>query len=192
MDVEQIDIDDWRDGLPPSGFEPFHTPDGLSVLERHAPGQLHLYGGYKGDHLVALMPLFVRDLTVGRAIFSPPPSMGIPRLGPLVMPNSPKRRSQEKVNNRFVEGVLEDVDAHSQRTFLYILAGTDYEDPRPFTWEEFDVEPNFTYRLPVDEPEEVLSSFSKSLRKDIRTGMELDMTIEREGVEGARIVYDLV
>lgn len=192
MEVQRIGIEEWQDGLPAGGFEPFHAPEALEVLDRHTPGERRLYGGYKGDHLVAMMPLFVREFAVGRAIFSPPPSMGVPRLGPLVMPNSPKQRSRETVNNRFIEGVLDEIGADSSRALVHMHCGIDYDDPRPFVWEGFSVEPTFTYRLPVQDPVEMLDAFSSDLRRDIRDGADLDVTIAQEGLDGARFVYELV
>jgi len=192
MDVEEIDLDEWRSGLPNSGFEVFHTPEALSVVDRHTNAEMHLYGGFKGDQLVAMVPLFERDVRLGRALFSPPPSMGVPRLGPLVMPNSPKQSSQERVNNRFMEQVIAAFDATSPRTLFYMVGGTEFDDPRPYQWADFDLTPNFTYRLDLStaDPDSLLGDFSKSLRRDIRDASDLNVTVERGGLAGARSIYE--
>src|SRR6056297_1624637 len=98
MEIRQLSVAEWGEALPADGFEVFHTPAALGVLDDHAAGELRLYGGFKGDRPVGLMPLVVRESTVGRAVLSPPPGFSIPRLGPLIMPASPKRRKREKVN----------------------------------------------------------------------------------------------
>lgn len=194
MEVKRIELDEWAEGLPSSGFEPFHLPDALMVLDDHAPGELQLYGGFKGDQLIAMAPLFVRENAVGRAVFSPPPSMSIPRLGPLVMPNSPKQRSQEKIYDRFAEGLLDAVGVDSSRTLFRMICGPSFEDPRPFHWRDLDVESTFTYQLDVGgrDADDVLSSFSSGLRRDIRKGQDLDVTVEQGGEEAARTAYRLV
>jgi lipid II:glycine glycyltransferase (peptidoglycan interpeptide bridge formation enzyme) len=94
------------------------------------------------------------------------------------MSNSPKRRKRERVNRRFVEGVLEELAADSSRTLLRFVCAPSYGDPRPFRWAGMDVHTEFTYHLPVDDdPEGLLRSFSKSLRREIRDLEETDLTV---------------
>lgn len=192
MDIRLLDRSEWEAALPASGFEPFHLSTALAVVERHTPGELQLYGGFKGDQPVGLLPLFVEDRSLGYALLSPPPSMGIHRLGPILMPASPKQRKRERVNRTFIEGVLEQAGVSSRRTILRMLLPTTYTDPRPYHWAGLNVEVGFTYRLETDGStrDELLGSFSKSLRREIRAGNELDVTIDVEGTEGARAVYE--
>lgn len=192
MRIEELSLDDWSRALPDRGIEVFHTPSALSVLADHAPGELRLYGGFKGDQPVGLFPVVVQDRPVGRAVFSPPPGMGIPRLGPLVMPTSPKQRKRERVNRRFTEAVLDELDVDDSLTLFRSICTADYTDPRPYRWADMAVETNFTYLLDLDgrSPEEVKRSFSKSLRREIDDGAALDLEIHREGIGGARSVYD--
>ncbi len=192
MRVERIDLDEWTDALPDEGFEVFHTPTALSVLADHVDGDLRLFAGYKGHHPVALMPVVVDEGIFRTLVFSPPPSRNIPRMGPVLMPNSPKRRKQEKVNQRFTEAVLEAVEADTPLELFRMVCNTTYADPRPFRWQDFDLATKFTYVLDLDgqTTDEVLDSFSKSLRRDIRDAEDLDVTIQREGVDAARTIYD--
>jgi hypothetical protein len=190
MRIERLDFETWAAALPERGFEVFHTPAALSVLERHAPGECYLLGGYRGEQLVAMVPLFVRRVGGLRIVSSPPPGMSVPSLGPLVMPTSPKQRKQEKVNREFTESLLDALDADSPRTLVRLLCSPDYTDPRPYRWNGLSVEPSFTYRLAVDgDPDELLNSFSRSLRREIRSGMDLDLTIETAGVTGGETVF---
>ncbi|XVH33585.1 GNAT family N-acetyltransferase (plasmid) [Haloferacaceae archaeon DSL9] len=191
MRLEQLTLDDWTEQLPDSGFEVFHTPEALSVLDEHTAGDLHLFGGFKGQQAIALLPLFVRRRSVGAAVTSPPPGRNVPRLGPILMPTSPKRRKQEKVNREFAELVVDELDLEASTTLFRMVCHTDYLDPRPYVWNGFDLDTSFTYMLDVDEkaPDELLASCSKSLRREIRDARELDLTIEDEGVSGAREIY---
>jgi hypothetical protein len=192
MRVEQLSREEYSDALPNAGFEVFHTPDALGALERHTDAELRLYGGFKGDQPVALWPTFVNERPVGTTITSPPPGMGVPRLGPLTMPASPKQRKREKVNREFTSDVLEDLGADSRGTVLHAICGAGYSDPRPFVWDEFSVTPEFTYFLDVDgaDIDEVQKSFSKSLRREIRDAEDLDVEVSVEGVDAAREVYE--
>lgn len=194
MDVRRLDLSEWSEALPNTGFEPFHLPEALEVLDRYAPGELHLYGGFKGDRAAALLPVFVHDRAVARTIQSPPPSLGIPRLGPIVMSASPKQRKQEKVNRTFTEDVLDRLDADARGTLFRMLGSTTYVDPRPYVWAGFAVGPEFTYHLDIDSTttDDLLSGFSRDLRKDVRKGEELDVTVGVEGAEAAEDVHESV
>lgn len=193
MRIERLDFDEWERALPETGFEVFHTAKALSVLERHSASGLYLLGGYRGEQLVGMVPLFVRNAPGGvRVISSPPPAMSVPRLGPILQPTSPKRRKQEKVNREFTKGVLDTLDVDSPRTLLRMICPPEYIDPRPYRWAGCTVSPSFTYRLDIGDrsPDDLLKSFSQSLRREIRSGEELDLTIETAGVEGGKRVFE--
>ena len=191
MELERLTLDEWADTLPNSGFEVFHTAPALSVLEDHAAGGLYLLGGFNGDQPVALFPLFVRRGPLGSAmISSPPPGFNVPHLGPILMPQSPKRRKREKQNGEFAEKVTEALDADDSRTLFRAVGAPTYGDPRPYRWAGFDVDAAFTYRLPIEaSPDDLLTSFSKSLRREIRDGKDADIAVSREGIEAVEAVY---
>ncbi|QSG05418.1 GNAT family N-acetyltransferase [Halapricum desulfuricans] len=194
MEIKRVTLDEWGQLLPASGFEVFHTPEALSVLDAHTSGDLQLLGGFKGKSPVALLPAFVRELSVGRAVFSPPPGMGVPRLGPIVMPNSPKRSKQESVTRAFVEGVIEELDANDPLSLLRMQCSPSFTDPRPFNWEGFNVEPAFTYLVDVDKPdiETVLEPFSRSRRREFRRATETELSVTREGMAAAERIVNHV
>ena len=131
MRFERLDADEWASGLPSSGFEVFHTREALDVLDRHATGERLLVGGYRGEQLLGMIPLFVRRVAGLRVVSSPPPGMSIPGLGPLVMPTSPKQRKQEKVNREFTSGVLDAIEADDPRTLVRLIRPSRL--PRPAT-----------------------------------------------------------
>lgn len=194
MEIQRVTLSEWADLLPATGYEVFHTPAALEVLADHATGELQLFGGFKGKSPVALLPVFVREGSVGRAILSPPPEMGVPRLGPLVTPNSPKRSKRESITRRFVDGVLEELEATGPLTVARLQCALAFGDPRPFAWQGFDVDPAFTYLLDVDAPDldAVLSSFSKSHRREFRRAAETDLTVHREGPDAAERIVEHV
>lgn len=192
MRVERIELSEWAELLPPSEGEVFHDPAALEVLAAHAGGDLALYAGYNGQQAVALFPAIVQHGPVGKAVLSPPPSLGVPRLGPILMPASPKQRKREKLNAEFTELVLDAVDADSWTTLFRVVCNRSYLDPRPYVWADLALETEFTYVLDVTSvpPEELRGSFSKSLRREIRDAEELGVTVAVEGHDGTRAVYD--
>lgn len=191
MRLERLSLSEWGSALPSDGFEPFHAPEALSVLDAYTDAEMHLLGGFKGQQPVALLPLFDRSSSVGSVLGSPLPGSGAGRLGPILMPTSPKRSKYEKINRTFAELVVDETGADARSTLFRMVCNVDYPDPRPYTWEGFDVETSWTYRLAVDEPADaLLQAASKSLRREITDARDLDVTVGREGLEGARAVYD--
>lgn len=192
MDIERVGLTEWGEELPSSGIEVFHTPDALRVLDEHTDGELRLFLGRNGHEAVGYMPVVVTDRAIGRVVTSPPPSMNVPKLGPILTPLSPKRRKQEKTNRRFLRGVRDELDLDETTTLFRFVCSPDFGDPRPYIWDDDAVEMSFTYRLDLTDttPEEALSNASKSLRREVRDGRELDVTVSVEGLEAARAVFD--
>ncbi|WP_416841517.1 lipid II:glycine glycyltransferase FemX [Haloferax sp. DFSO52] len=192
LHLEQLTLDEWDETLPNTGVDVFHSSAVLGAIDQHFDGEMHLLGAYKGEQPVALLPLFERKNAIGRVLVSPPPSMGIPYIGPVMMPNSPKQSVYESINNDFSKLVVDELGVRSNRAFIRILCSPSYVDPRPFEWAGFSVTPAFTYRIDLASQslDEVQGRFSSSLRKEIRKAQGFDVTVEDEGVEGARLVYD--
>ena len=191
MEIRRLSLAEWDEALPDDGFEVFHTPEALEALEAHTRGELRLYGGYKGEQPIGLAPVFVREQAFGTVALSPPPGFGIPRLGPLVMPTSPKQRKRERVNGRFTEGLLKEFDVDASTTLFRMVCPTSYADPRPFDWSALSVDPTFTYHLPVrEDTDALLRSFSKSLRREIRDVGEVNCSIEVGDHEDIRRIYE--
>lgn len=192
MDIRALTFSEWDDTLPETGFGPFHTSDSLRVIDEYTAGELYLFGGFRGEQPVGMMPVFVRKKPFVRGALSPPPGFGIHRMGPVLMPTSPKVRKQEKINRTFVDELLSILDTDNSLFLLRFSCDTTYSDPRPFRWAEFDVDFRFTYRIDLESttPDAVLNSFSKSLRREIRDGEDLDHSITDQGIEGLRRVYD--
>lgn len=192
MDVQLISLAEWEDASQSIDTGVFHTPELLRLIDDNYSGKLRLFAGYKGEQLVAIYPLFVKDWPVATGVFSPPPGFGLPHMGPLLMPVSPKPRKRERLNRKFIETVLEEVDGSSPLTLFRTECGPGHIDPRPFKWGGFDVETNFTYRLDITDrtTEEVMKGFSSSLRREINSGLDLGVTVEQEGIEGARRIFE--
>jgi hypothetical protein len=190
MRIERLTFSEWEDTLPVTDFEWAHASETLRTLADHTAGELRLYGGFKGQQPIGLFPVVVREL-FATAVISPPPGFGIPRMGPILMPTSPKQRKREMVNREFTEAVLNRVAAHDPFTLFGISSSTEYTDPRPYIWAGFDVETLFTYRINLADTtrERVRQSFSRNSRRGIRDAENEGFTVTIQGIEGARDVY---
>ncbi len=195
MRLEQMEISEWETLLPDSGFGVFHTAEGLRVLEKHAPGDLQLFAGFNGQELVGLFPVFIKEKLNVRVVLSPPPGYGVRELGPLVFSSSPKRRKRETLNKQFIERIIDAVDADNETTLFRTSVGPYYRDIRPFKWAGFDTYPTYTYQLALETttPSEVLESFSKSLRRDIRSGETSSVTVQLgDGISDIANIYESI
>lgn len=192
MNVRRVTLGEWEDSLPATGTEVFHLPDVLRVVDRHAPGELRLYVGYRGEQPVGFLPAFVRELAGVRAVLSPLPGFSLSRMGPIVSSNSPKQRKRERVNRTFTEELLETLRENGLLTLMAMVFSTEYADPRPYIRDGFDVVPRFTYCLDLRETDAgtVLDGFTRDLRSEIRKLEDTDLDVEIGGAADAVRVYD--
>lgn len=194
VDLHRLTLSEWNDALPSTGVEVFHSPEALSAVETHSDGELRLYGGFKGEHPVALLPVFVEERSVGRVVTSPPPSMGIPRLGPLLVTESPKQRKKETINEGFASQILDDLGVSARSTLFRMICPRAYPDPRPYQWNHLQVTPAFTYVLDLDgaTADTMMDPFSRSLRNEMRDRETSDITITVEGIDAAQRICESV
>ncbi len=194
MRVNRLALSEWSDILPAKGVEVFHTSEVLDLVDEYTAGELHLLGGFNGDDPVGLLPISEETKLGGRLLTSPPLGLGIGRLGPIVMPSSPKQRKQEAINNEFVQEVIEELNADTPRTLVRISSSPDYIDPRPFQWNNFTVRPAFTYRISLRDvdAEQLLASFSRDLRSDIQKQDEVDFSVQVGGIKALRETYESI
>lgn len=186
MEVRRLDLGEWERVLPSSGFGVFHTPEALAVIDDHTEMEMQLYGGFKGEEPVGLLPVFLRENPLSRAAFSPPPSMSIPHMGPVLMPTSPKRRKIERTNRRFTGLLVDELDLTARLTLFRIVGSPGYADPRPFRWVDQEIDPRFTYVLDVtEELDTLMEAFSRDLRREIRRSREVDLDVSVEGADAA-------
>ena len=192
MDVSAITLDEWAEEVPDRGVSVFHRPETLGVVERHAAGELRLFVGHKGERLVGMLPVYRRENPVGSVAVSPPPGLGVPHQGPMLLPASPKQRKRERLNRTFTAEVLDRLDDDSAFSLLRVVCLPEHADPRPFRWNGLDVATQFTYRLDLrgQTTEDVRSGFSRSLRREIDDASEKPITVRTEGVDGARCIYE--
>jgi len=192
MDVTRIGLEAWREALPATGYEVFHDPDALAVLDDHTDAEVQLYGAYKGEQAVGLLPVFVSERPIGRTVLSPPTSFSVPRLGPIISPNSPKRHKRERINQELAEAVIETLGLDTRTTLFRMSCPIGYTDPRPYAWQDLSVTPRFTYVIDLEDApvESVVQRFSKSLRREMRKRDDLDLSIETEGIDAAMRVYE--
>ena len=148
----------------------FHRYEFLQTIAAQSEGELDLLVGKNGEHPIGIFPIFSGTKGPLRMVFSPPPSVGIPHLGPAMMldPNIKYRKATLRTKE-FVEACVEWIDRERDPHYVRIVTNTAFQDVRPFRWIGFDVTPRFTYELDVGRDEsELLRSFSRDARSSIQ------------------------
>ncbi|WP_435358681.1 GNAT family N-acetyltransferase [Haloarchaeobius sp. DFWS5] len=152
-----------------TGSTCFHSAAVLRLCADQLDATLHPFIGYKGQEPVGLFPLFELQKGPVTGVFSPPPELKIPYLGPtLTQPETLKPRKREQWNYRFVEAVLDSVERDINPRFTNVRTTPTYGDERPFVWSGYDVTPRYTYRLDLTPDEdELLTSFNREARRAV-------------------------
>ena len=190
---ESVDVTEW-DRLvanSPAGT-PFHRLSALEVLADHTDTDLHTLVGYKGAEPVGLFPLFEKSRGPVSTVFSPPPSLKIPYLGPVPCHlGKLKTRKRHRRHTRFVEGCLDYLDETTNPRLSHFRLAPGYPDLRPFEWNDYDVTPRHTYVVDLDrDTDEIFAGFSSDARQNVRSVEDADADVEI--FEGGRAVIGLL
>ena len=187
-----LDADKWNRLVDRSDqTTPFHRYEALEVIADHSGTTLYPYAGYKGQEPIGLFPVYAMERWPLRVAFSPPPDLEVSYLGPAQLNgSSPKQRKAERRHRRFVESVVEEVEAEIEPHYSHVRSGTGYEDPRPFIWNGFDPTPRYTYEVDLSPDEDDLfMSFSSDVRKNVRKAEDFEYDLyEGDAADVERIV----
>ena len=159
----------------------FHRWQWLKAVERHTGCRLQPLVVKKGTEPVAIFPLFLTKRYGLKLALSPPPMAILVYLGPaMISYDTLKRGKKESLLIETVESVdeyleTEDVD------YLRIRTPPFLDDPRPFSWRGYQVNPQFTYVLDLKKGYEgIWANLSKSLRRSIEKTRKKGLEV-REG-----------
>lgn len=184
MSIEVRPVDDdgrWNSYLEhaPSPT-PFHYAEVLEVLASAADATLHRLGGFKGQEPVGLFPVFEVDRGPVTGVFSPPPDLKIPYLGPtlVIRGDEPKRRRLDSQHHKFVERALAHISEEMDPTIVHVRTPPGYDDVRAFSWNDFEADPRYTYVVDLERSEDdLLASFSSDARRNVTDDYDIDYDI---------------
>jgi len=188
-------LEKWDEWLKRSqGGSFFHQSAILDVITEYSGTKLHRLVGYKGQHPIGIFPIFELSKGPVKIVFSPPPSLNIPSLGPVLFEKDQlKQHKLERRNRRFIEGCLSWIEREISPKYIRVVSTPSYQDPRPFSWEEFEVVPSHTYHVDLSVgTEEVMNRFKKSLRSDIRRSQDEEYELRRGDEDDVRFVIEKV
>ncbi|MWV40043.1 GNAT family N-acetyltransferase [Natrialba sp. INN-245] len=168
----------------------YHRIEFLEVLADHAAADLHLLIGYKSEEPRGIFPIFEQRKGPLRLVTSPPHGLGVPYLGPLLLNyQKMKQRKTDLSNKRFVEGCLEWIEETIDPHYSRIVTSWRFDDPRPFDWNGYDIDPKHTYRIPAGDEDELMRHVTKSARRSIKRNQDANVVVNRDDQDGLGFVY---
>ena len=171
-----------------------HEYEALEVQAEHAGATLHPLIGFKGQEAVGVFPVFELKKGLVTTVFSPPPHLRVPYLGPaFVNVGKLKQRKRERRQQRFLESCFEWIRSELAPKYTHFRTATAFADSRPFTWNEYDVTPEHTYVVDLTPSEDdLLLSFSSDARSNVRNTDEDAYEIDVGGDEESRRIVEQV
>ncbi|ARS88940.1 lipid II:glycine glycyltransferase FemX [Natrarchaeobaculum aegyptiacum] len=171
-----------------------HELEALKVQAEHANATLHPLIGFKGQEVVGLCPVFEIRKGPITTVFSPPPHLRVPYLGPaLLNVDKLKRRKREKRTERFLESCLEWIETELDPRYGHMRTAPSFDDVRAFTWNGYDASPEYTYAVDLTrEEDEILDSFSSDARRNVRNTDSDAYDISVGGPHEIRQIYEQV
>ncbi|MFC4541753.1 lipid II:glycine glycyltransferase FemX [Halosolutus amylolyticus] len=171
-----------------------HEYEALEVQAEHAGATLHPLIGFKGQEPVGLFPVFEIKKGFVTTVFSPPPHLRVPYLGPAFLNMGKlKQRKRDKRQERFVEGCFDWIESELAPRYAHLRTSTAFADSRPFKWNGYDVSPEYTYVVDLSPDEDdLLMTFSSDARNNVTNADDDAHEIEVGGDEEIRLIVDQV
>lgn len=185
--------EEWNELLRDSPHAtPFHLAECLQSCAEHMGARCHFYVGYKGQEPTGLFPIFELQKGPFTGVFSPPPELKIPYLGPaLLAPAGMKRRKLERWNRNFIDSVVERVETDLEPRYWQIRTSPKFHDERPFLWNDYEETLRHTYTVELPDSEQDLGgAFSADARKNAFSNDASE--VSEEGTESAERVIETV
>lgn len=185
--VWEDSVNSWRSATV------YHRSEWLDAIEEVTRRQaIRIVGSEKGSPLIAL-PIFETGIGPLLSLASPPPSLGIEFLGP-IMPDRLLRDAKcETERIRVQRAALKWLHENYRRQSLcYLRMGPEIRDGRPFQWEGFHLEVRYTYRLNLENGLGTLfDSFHHSVRGDLKRS-EGKVEIRAGGAELCAQIHEFI
>ena len=172
----------------------FHVWEWLKIAEKHTNTKLYPLVGFKGTEPVALLPLFYKKKLGIRMVFSPPPYVAIPYLGPVIVDyNNLKEDKRLSILSSFMKVVEQFVNEELNAGYRFTIMAPNFLDCRPFKWLNYEITPMFHYLIDLSEGENyVWSQIKRKLRCDVERTKKRGVYVEEGNEKDLRCVYDLL
>ena len=189
-DSESKEWDKLVDSSPHGAI--FHTWKWLKIMEKHSGSKLYPVIGLKGTTQIGVYPLFYQKKLSVKTVFSPPPQLAIPYLGPALV-NYDKLK-QDKKESIFIElqrQVNDFISSELKPNYVSISSPSGLLDARPFLWTDYQVEPLYNYLIDLSQGSDyVWKGFKKRLRQNINRAKTRGISLREGFKEDLELMYD--
>jgi hypothetical protein len=172
----------------------FHTWNWLKITEKHTHMKLYPLIGMKAGTPVGVFPLFFQKKGPVRMVFSPPPHAALFYLGPaLVGYDLLKQERRENNYIDFQDSVEYFINNDLKPQYISISLSPTLQDPRPFVWSGYTVEPNYDYVIDLSIGlEHLLQTLDKRGRQNLNRARKKGITVEIGGKKEYEAILDLM
>lgn len=196
VDVSLLDDGDfgtWDDLVERSpGSTVFHRSVVLRSLADATDVTLHPLIGVEAGTPVGVFPVFELDKGPFSVAVSPPPGMWATYLGPVMLAEENcSYREAERRRQQFIESCYRYVAREIDPVYTRVITTYRYRDIRPFQWQGYQAEPNYTYVVELTDEEDLLGRFSSDARRNVQDSYD-DHVIEIGGREAIDRILDQV
>jgi hypothetical protein len=172
----------------------FHQWTWLKITEKHTRSTLYPLIGIKNGVPVGIFPLFFQKKGPLRMVFSPPPHAALFYLGP-VLTGYETLKQEKKENNykEFINSVELFIKNDLRAHYISIALPPALQDPRPFSWSGYTLEPHYDYVTDLSAgPESLLQSLDKKQRQNLNRSRKRGVTVEVGGKKEFIKILDLM
>lgn len=170
----------------------FHTWKFLKIIEKYTNTKLYPIIVYEDTKAIGIFPIFFQNKFLFRAVFSPPPHVAVPYLGPLIVDyNTLKPHKRESNFIHFQNKVNEFIFRELKPNYINVVLPPNLLDARPFMWTNYEVRPLYNYIIDLTNGEEYLwNQFLKNLREGITKTVRRGAIVEESGVDGLNLIQN--
>jgi hypothetical protein len=173
----------WNDFIEQSPYGTiFHKLEWLKAAEENSKSRFMPIGIKKGNHIVSILPLFLRKKYGVKLLMSPPDSCGIPHLGPVFRIPAANKYKQENTYLEVIDEIVRFAEVKIGFDYFRIVHPADIVDMRPYTWNRFTVRPVYTYKFDLSGGhEKIYNAFHKSTKNALnKASSSKDISISRD------------
>jgi len=172
----------------------FHQWDWLKIAEKHTQSKLYPLIGFKDTTPVGAFPLFFQKNGPLRLVFSPPPRTVLFYLGPVLFGyDSLIQEKRENTYFGFMNSVEQFIETELKPNYISISLPPALQDPRPFTWNGYNIELLYDYEIDLTKGiDNLFQSIDKKQRQDINRANKKGIYVELGGKKELNKIIDLL
>jgi len=172
----------------------FHTWKFLKIVEKHTNSKLYPLIGMKGTTPAGIYPLFFQKRFFLKMVFSPPPHVAVPYLGPAFVDyDKLKQSKKESIFVGFQRSVDEFISSEFGADYIYISTPPGLLDSRPLRWTGYDTRPVYSYLIDLTSGiDHIWKQLKKKLRQNINKERKRGIRIEEGSKNELEMIYNLL